>query len=166
MGVDHLKILCLWAFGVAVLVFLYFTFRAIHNTIVSKIPSISRFSFPEMFNDNNGKTQAVLVCGVAGFFTGVLGMVFSVLIPAFMPSMKFEKVAELIILFKDSRGDFLILSTSSYLGISAHVFSKDKPLNTAETAGLPKPVQTVSEMHMPGVNMKETTTEYKAPDAV
>ena len=129
-----------------------------------QIPDFKKFSFPEMFNDNNGKTQAVLVCGVAGFFAGLTGLLVCSIAPMFIPSLKLEKAPEIIALFKDSRGDFITLTLTCYAGVTAHIFSKDKPINTAETAALPKPSTVVTELHSDGVELKETKTEYKTPE--
>lgn len=131
-----------------------------------QLPDFKRFSFPEMFNDNNGKTQAVLVCGVAGFFAGLTGLLVCAVAPVFIPSLKLEKAPEIIALFKDSRGDFITLTLTCYAGVTAHIFSKDKPLNTIESATLPKPSTTTTEVKSDGVEIKETTTEYKTPPAV
>lgn len=119
-----------------------------------------------MFNDNNGKTQAVLVCGVAGFFAGLTGLLVCAIAPMFIPSLKLEKAPEIIALFKDSRGDFITLALTCYAGVTAHIFSKDKPLNTPDTASLPKPATTTTEIKSDGVEMKETVQEYKSPDHI
>jgi hypothetical protein len=130
------------------------------------LPNLKKFNFPEMFNDNNGKTQAVLVCGVAGFFAGLTGLLVCAIAPMFIPSLKLEKAPEIIALFKDSRGDFITLALTCYAGVTAHIFSKDKPLNTPDTASLPKPATTTTEIKSDGVEMKETVQEYKSPDHI
>ncbi len=128
--------------------------------------NIGKFSFPELFNDSQGKTQAILVCGFCGFFSGLLGVGMCWTTPPIMEFM-IGPCSKDFLEFMDNAGDRCFqIASICFTGLTLNIFSKDKTVNTKETANLPKPVETVTEVVSGDLQAKETIKEYKTPDSV
>jgi hypothetical protein len=94
------------------------------------LSDISKFTFPEMFNDSQGKTQGVLVCGIVGFFIFAFGVMMCITIPAIMVLLHIEKDPVIIAFFSSSKDTCSNIAMVCFAGVTAHVFSKSKTVST------------------------------------
>jgi hypothetical protein len=93
-----------------------------------KIPDMSKFHFPEIFNDSKGKTSPSLVCGVFTCVTALCGIICAGNTIVLMVVFKYEKDPNVIMFLQT-----LVLQCVVVLGIGVSLLginrlSKDKPL--------------------------------------
>ena len=94
---------------------------------------VHRFTTVEMFNDNNGKTQAILVCGFAEIVCGLVGVGLCIGMSALLGLMRADPDIDLIKFFSESKDTCATIIYSGSGMLATHVFTKSTVLNSKES---------------------------------
>lgn len=94
---------------------------------------ISKFKFPELFNDSNGKTDASLVIGFLGCIVSLLGFILAGSSMLFMIIWKIEKDVNVINFLQMMVMQCIALFTLAGGMLGIHRLSKDKTVTNEDT---------------------------------